>query len=258
MLCNNHAHLCDRTPPEVLFAGTHNSMSSAEEEWIAPNHNWAIPQQLQDGIRALNIDTYWWEEEAYMCHSFCEIGAQPLSWATDEIASFLSENPNTVLIITFQSTLSAEETLVPFVSSGLRDELYEHQINSPWPTLRELIDTRKRLLVFSNSDGGEHDGYMAQWEHWVDTPYSANSPDDFGCFFDRGDPQTASLYNINHFLTNPVALPNLAETANQEDILHQHIERCIEESGRFPSQILVDFYRIGSVLPVVDFYNQEH
>ena len=252
--CNGFHHLCERDPTQVLFAGTHNSMSSAEEEWIAPNHQYAIPQQLKDGIRALNIDTYWWEDEAYMCHGFCEIGAQPLSWATDEIADFLEREPNNVLIITFQSTLTAEETLLPFLSSGLEHELYTHQVDQDWPSIGTLIDNKQRLLVFSNHDGGS-EGYMDQWKHWVDTPYSATSIDDFDCFFDRGDPQTASLYNINHFLTNPIALAELAEDANREEILVQHIDRCIEESGLFPSQILVDFYHLGSVLSVIDFYN---
>ena len=58
----------------------------------------------------LNIDTYWWEEQAYMCHGYCEIGAQPLVWATDHIAQFLFDQANNVLIITFQSTLTAEQT----------------------------------------------------------------------------------------------------------------------------------------------------
>ena len=254
-ICNGMSILCDRSPAEVFFAGSHNSMSSSEEEWLAPNHHHSIPTQLRNGIRALNIDTYWWEEEAYMCHGFCEIGAQPLSWATDHIALFLEEDPNNVLIVTFQSTLTAEQTLDAFTQSGIEGELYTHNVDTEWPSLQTLIDNRKRLLVFSNSGGGVN-GYMEQWLHWVDTPYSASTIEDFDCYYDRGDPQNASLFNINHFLTAPIALPELAEEANQEEVLRTHIDSCITEHGRIPNQILVDFYSIGDVISVVQSYNE--
>ena len=255
MLCNGFTDLCDKRISEALFTGTHNSMSSQEEGWLGPNHIYSIPTQLNDGIRALNIDTYWWEEEAYMCHSFCEIGAQPLSYASDTIADFLERNPNNVIIITFQSTLSAEETLQPFYDSGLQSELYHHETGTQWPTIQNLINEQKRLLLFSNQDGGRMEGYMSQWEHWLDNPYSAQSVDDFACIPDRGDESTATLYNINHFLTNPIALPELAQEANEASILTEHIQRCISETSLNPTQLLVDFYSIGNPMDVVHNYN---
>ena len=246
--------LCDRSLSDVFFAGTHNSMSAQEENWLAPNHIYAIPDQLNDGIRALNIDTYWWQEEAFMCHGYCEIGAQPLRWATDAIVNFLAEKPNSVLIITLQSNLIAEETLVPFVASGLESELYHHQ-QEEWPTLADLIDARQRIVLFSDTGGGTIEGYMSQWEHWVDNPYSAQDVSDFACHIDRGDRETATLYNINHFLTNPIAQPTLAEQANTYDVLKEHVSRCIAETGQKPNQLLVDFYSIGTTLRVVNEYN---
>ena len=255
--CNEETFLCDRSVADVLFAGTHNSMSAEQNGWLGPNHIYPIPIQLSDGIRALNIDTYWWEEEAYMCHGYCSLGAQPLQYATDAIAEFLSSHPQTVLIITFQSTLTAEQTLTPFAASGLETELYTHTTGEEWPTLSTLIQNQTRLLLFSNSDGGRINGYMSQWEHWLDNPYSAESVSDFACTPDRGEPETASLYNINHFLTKPIALSTLAEEANTRLNLEEHMYRCIEETNLLPSQILVDFYSIGSVLDVVQEYNRQ-
>ena len=254
--CNEQVEICDRSIAQVLFAGTHNSMSSEQEGWLGPNHIYPIPKQLTDGIRALNIDTYWWEEEPYMCHGYCELGAQPLQYATDSIAQFLSEHPQNVLIITFQSTLTAEQTLEPFIASGLATELYTHTTGTEWPTLSTFIENQTRLLLFSNTDGGRIPGYMSQWEHWLDNPYSAQSVADFSCLPDRGETTTASLYNMNHFLTNPIAQPSLAEEANAKQTIEEHLNRCIAETGLHPTQILVDFYSIGSVLEVVRSYNE--
>ena len=257
MLCNGFVELCDKRISETLFLGTHNSMSAQEEQWIAPNHIYPIPTQLKDGVRALNIDTYWWEDEAYMCHGFCEIGAQPLSYASNAISQFLVQHPDNVIIVTFQSTLSAEETLLPFYDSELQSELYHHVTGAQWPKLKTLIENKTRLLLFSDHDGGRIEGYMSQWEHWLDNPYSAQSIDDFKCIPDRGDASTATLYNINHFLTNPIALPELAQEANDKSVLTEHIQRCISETSLMPTQPLVDFYSIGNSVDVVHAYNRQ-
>ena len=87
--CNGYERLCNRRLNEIAVPATHNSMSSEQDEWIAPNHLYNISQQLQDGIRGLNLDTYLWEEEAYLCHGFCELGAQPLVEGLQEIKYFL-------------------------------------------------------------------------------------------------------------------------------------------------------------------------
>ena len=51
--CNGSTRLCDRPLNEVLFAGTHNAMSSTEDDWSFPNQEYAFTRQLEDGIRAL-------------------------------------------------------------------------------------------------------------------------------------------------------------------------------------------------------------
>ena len=101
--CNGLTELCDRPLNEVLFAGTHNAMSSTEDGWNFPNQEYAFTRQLEDGIRALNFDTYWWNDEAYLCHSFCELGNMTLVEGLTRIADFLGAHPNEVVIITLQS-----------------------------------------------------------------------------------------------------------------------------------------------------------
>ena len=58
--CNGYAELCGKRLDEVTFPGTHNSMSAAEEPgWFLPNQRYGITRQLNDGIRALLIDTHY-------------------------------------------------------------------------------------------------------------------------------------------------------------------------------------------------------
>ncbi|MDA0142317.1 PI-PLC domain-containing protein, partial [Solirubrobacter deserti] len=58
--CNGSAALCDRTLDEVVFLGTHNSMSAdGEPGWLFAAQNASIAQQLDDGVRSLLIDTHY-------------------------------------------------------------------------------------------------------------------------------------------------------------------------------------------------------
>ena len=255
--CNGSVELCYRPLNQVAFAGAHNAMSSAEEEWLPPNHLYGVQQQLQDGIRGLNLDTYLWEDQAYLCHGFCELGAELLLNTLSDIKTFIDSNPNDVIVITFQSALSAEATMTAFEESGLHPHLYSHVIGDAWPTLGELIERQQQLIVFSNASGEDFSEYHDQWTHWVDNPYSAQSIEDFSCEIDRGEEQTASLFNVNHFLTAPIALQDLAEEANQYSNLKEHVFNCWRSTGRFPNQVLVDFYSIGDLFTVVNELNAQ-
>lgn len=58
--CNGHAALCDRRVDQVAFLGTHNAMAAADEPgWLFAAQEVGIPQQLDDGVRALMIDTHY-------------------------------------------------------------------------------------------------------------------------------------------------------------------------------------------------------
>jgi hypothetical protein len=58
--CNGYAQLCSRRLDEVVFAGTHNSMSAADSPgWLIANQDRAISQQLENGIRLFKISTHY-------------------------------------------------------------------------------------------------------------------------------------------------------------------------------------------------------
>ncbi len=253
--CNGAEQLCDRPLNEVVFAGTHNAMSSSQDHWSFPNQEFAFERQLMDGIRGLNFDTYLWNGEAALCHGFCQLGTTLLVDGLQTIANFLQSHPNEVLVITLQSNLDAELTLSAFEDVGLLNNLVQHSVGNEWSTLEELIDEDQRIVLFTNQGGGEYAGYLDQWEHWIDNPYSAQSIEDFSCDEDRGNSETATLFIVNHFITNPISDIEDSRMANDYDVLSQHVSRCWETTGRFPNQVLVDFYSQGDVIQVVNELN---
>jgi hypothetical protein len=58
--CNGGAALCDRRLNDVAFVGTHNSMAAdGEPGWLFAAQDAGIPAQLDEGVRALLIDTHY-------------------------------------------------------------------------------------------------------------------------------------------------------------------------------------------------------
>ncbi len=58
--CNGYAQLCSRRLDEVVFAGTHNSMSAADAPgWLIANQDRTVAQQLENGIRLFKISTHY-------------------------------------------------------------------------------------------------------------------------------------------------------------------------------------------------------
>ena len=89
--CNGHEALCDRRYDQIAHPMTHNAMSNAAGNWVAPNQNFGITRQLEDGVRGLMLDTYEEEGQLLLCHSVCFFGSQPLVEGLEEIEAFLAQ-----------------------------------------------------------------------------------------------------------------------------------------------------------------------
>jgi hypothetical protein len=57
--CNGHVELCERSFDRVALATTHNSMSAPLPGWYSAMQERPIIEQLDDGIRGLQIDTHY-------------------------------------------------------------------------------------------------------------------------------------------------------------------------------------------------------
>lgn len=252
--CNGSAALCGRPLDQVAFAATHNAMSNAEDGWMAPNQHWDIPRQLEGGVRGLNMDVYDVDGTATLCHGYCELGSAPFADVLAEVDAFLTTHPQEVLLITLESYVTADEAAQAFADAGLHDRVIPHDAGAPWPTLGELVAADTRVAVWT-SDGGSPSGwYLDQWSDWVDNAYHVERGEDFPCAADRGDPANP-FFNVNHFITDPIADAGDAADVNTAEVLGAHVARCWDETGHFPNQVLVDFADEGDLFSVVDDLN---
>ena len=255
--CNGHVELCDRTLDQVVFPATHNAMSNADENWIAPNQTHPIGRQLDDGIRAFLIDTHTFEGEPHLCHSVCQFGAVKLVDALSIYKKFLDAHRGEVVALIIEDDVSAADTERAMVDSGLVKYVFTQPNDGPYPTLRELIAKDTRLLVTAENGRPPPAWYHHVWDLAWDTPYSYDSVqrfDEIGCDVNRGRADHA-LFLVNHWIGNPLSSLENATIANTYEVLSAHVNACKARHGRKPTFVAVDFYEQGSLFRVVDELN---
>lgn len=237
---------------------THNGFnySPAFQE---PNQSFPVSQQLADGVRAFMLDVYDWLGTPTLYHGFIALGSEPLEDVLIDIQQFLLANPTEVVTIIFEANISASAMATVFTSSGLDPYLHTQTFGQPWPTLQEMIDVDKRLVVLSDVDdaGTNETWYHYMWDYCVETDYSNSSRADFSCEFNRGD-SINSLFILNHFVTNTVFGTGELDSsivANSNPYFLDRANLCMTEKAHLPNFLTVDFYDTGDVFATKDSLN---
>jgi hypothetical protein len=257
--CNGAQALCDRAYDAVAYPTTHNAMSNQEDGFLLPNQQLSVPHQLTAGVRGLMLDSWYFEGATVLCHGGdifpCDLsGMKPLADGLAQIKTFLDQHPSEVVSIIFESYISEADTLAAFIASGLLGYTHVQTAADPWPTLRELIAADTRLVVFTDRSESVLPWHHYVWNHAWETHYSFETPADFSCAKNRGS-LANRLFILNHFLTQLVGSPGLAEQVNHNPLFIDRAEQCETESGRLPNFVTVDHFQIGDLFAVVDRLN---
>jgi hypothetical protein len=187
---------------------------------------------------------------AYLCHGFCELGSVPLATMLEEVRDFLVQNPGEVLVFVIEDYATPADVAAAFRESGLERFVYRGGVTAPWPTLRELIDSDQRLVVFGENDTRGVPWYHPAFETIQETPYTFHTTEEFSCRPNRGG-TTAPLFQINHWIeTTPTPKPSNAAIVNAHDFLLARARQCQKERGRLPNILAVDFAMTGDVVGV--------
>ena len=261
--CNGDSELCDRRYDQVAYATTHNAHSSWEAGFFLPlpNQEFDIRRQLDDGVRALMIDTYEWFGDSYLCHGSCWGGATLLTDGLGQVKQFLDTSPNEVVTIIIESYLSEADTRDAFVATGLDAYLHVHTDGQPWLTLGELIQRGERLVVFTDDASATLPWHHYLWQFAWETPFSFASLDEFVCTENRGTPPD-DLFILNHFVTGPLgAVEDQAPTINDYFELFNRAGECwgyepTNPTAHLPNFVTVDHYDEGHVFEAIAALNE--
>ena len=204
------------------------------------------------------------EPGVFLCHRFCELGATEITAALRQVREFLVEQPSEVLVIVIEDYVLPSAIVTALEESGLAAKVYRGPPAGPFPTLREMIDSGRQVVVYT-----EHVG-EARWfgvgydEAIQETPYSfkrrpalLTEPSNWpaSCEPNRGPPD-APLLLMNHWInTDPTPRPSNAALVNQRDVLVGRARECERIRGQPVNLLAVDFVGQGDVEGAADELN---
>ena len=250
--CNGHVAPGDRPFDEVVFAGTHNSMASDEDGFLAPNHNWASRGSLRTAC-ALMSSTPTETTTAWRSATAAALRSTRRHRAAERHRRLLARQPAGGDGVHLPGRRLDGRLAHAFEESGLGAlAITPPAAGEPWPTLSELIaaDTRALLTHESGNSGPSGSARLGRVRRHA---LLLSSVDDFSCAQNRG-PADAPLRLLNHWL-GALPSPALGEEANRYETLQARAEACAAEWGRPPTIVAVDFYDLGAVFDVVDELN---
>jgi hypothetical protein len=258
-VCNGHAELCSRTLDQVAFAGSHNAMSSIDDDFAAPNQRENMAAQLELGVRAFLIDTHPDDKGgAGFCHESCIIGEIPIVDGLTTFKQFLDANRGEVIQLLVEDYVPADQFAAAMTKSGLLEYVIQHDPGTAWPTLGELIQKNTRVYIATEHSSPPPAWYHAMYLEFVDTPFSFHTVDDItadaSCDKLRGSDDN-DLFLINHWVEDPLPDEALSKTVNAHDLLLTRVQRCAVARAHFPNVVAVDFVSSGDLFRVVDELN---
>ncbi|MFN8218098.1 MAG: hypothetical protein U0R71_16015 [Solirubrobacterales bacterium] len=191
----------------------------------------------------------------YLCHTLCELGAEPLDRELAAVAAFIESHPREVLVIVVEDYVPAASVAAAFERAGLAAKAAVLRKGEPLPTLGRLLGTGKHLVVFSEQRGGSPPWFMPAFTFIQDTPLGANRPRQLSCARFRGQPDSPLLL-VNHWIPPFPPSRRLNAAIGRASFLRRRLLRCIDARGFSGAIVAVDFFERTAVVRVAEQLNR--
>ncbi len=176
----------------------------------------------------------------YLCHTLCELGAEPFDQELAVVRRFLDRHPADVLLVVFEPYVPPAEIEAGLRRTGLLGTAAVLDRAAPLPTLGELVDADRRLVLFAEEDGGTRPWYPPAFSFVQDTPLGARRPAELSCRRFRGEPSSPLLL-LNHWIDRFPPRPSDNAPIGTAAFLRDRIRRCTAQRRIRGAIVAVDF-----------------
>jgi hypothetical protein len=293
--CNGHAELCDRHYNDVVFAATHNSMSSPDVVRVWPEQDDDLGEQLDAGVRALLIDTHYWPpvrsaRDLLEVQSAVAPDAPPVPQSVADalyptLGSLRDGRPGTFLCHAHcafgeQPFLDGLVSVRRFLEAN-PDEvvtlIIQDAISTPDTVAamhaagldRYLYEHRRdhtwptlgqmiddgQRLVVFAEVAGPPPGWYANAFQEMQETGFTTPSPSAFSCAANRGPSDAPLFLMNHWVARGAPDRVNATIVNTKDFLVERARACARDRGLRPNFIAVDFSNIGDVVGAVDELN---
>jgi len=263
-VCNGHAEFCSRSYGNVSYIGAHDSYAVGSTN-LAANQDYDVTQQLNDGIRLLQVQAHNEPGAITLCHTSCSLlKGDTLAVYLGRVKTWLNANPNevvTIVIVNIDNQPASSFASI-YAAAGVDTISFApgqpSTASTDWPTLGTMIDQGKRLVTFIDHQADFAaapyliDEFTNVWETAFDV-----TDQTFDCLVNRTGTADGKMYMINHFLDKlssilgtPFPVPDKDKLNTTNGVsgfgsLGQQASECAGIYGKNPNFLLVDYYNYG-------------
>lgn len=194
------------------------------------------------------------KRELFLCHSVCELGAVPALAQLKAYGTYLARNRGEVVLLMLEPYIPPARIEQLFKDAGLLDDVATLDRQAPLPTLGDLVRADRRLLVFTEGEGGAPPWLMPAFSYFQDTPLGAEKPSQFSCRRKRGDADSPLLL-VNNWIDSFPPNPRRNREIGGE-FLTRRLARCEREREMTPNVVAVDFYNNSVVVAAAQALNE--
>ncbi len=172
-----------------------------------------------------------------------------------ELKAFLDNHPHEVFTLKLEENIPVDQLGKIIEETGLSD--YALQFPGSWPTLRQMIESNKRLVIFSQKRSSAYP-WLNPTSMLISTPYSFQTIEQLSFATNPQHIPPNYLFEVQHFITRGLAgNREYARRANSKAVLTARLKALAQGSKHIPNFVEVDFIEKPNmeVFDVVDHLN---
>ncbi len=208
------------------------------------NETRSIQELLDQNIGGFRFYLEWEKQQNQLMIKKADGTSIPFRQTMHEIKNYLENKPDKILTLFFDFSTNINELTDIFQELGINRYLYTYDEKEGWAPVKTMIETNKRLVVFSMQEHRNSPDWLHYvWNHAVEPYFSIWEAPVFKGEFLKGDPKNSLLiYNDYNFPRKSDSFNNLKYETNQNPYLIEHVKNTWTNTGKTPNFIMLDRY----------------
>lgn len=219
----------------------------------------SIEYLLSENIDGFRFNIEWEKKNNHLILKEASGSTRPFIDVLNLLKSALDKDKSRILTIFLDFNVNANELNGVFEQAGLLPYMYHHDPQVGWPSLRNMVQDQKRLVVFSMQEHRISPHWLHfVWDYAVEPYFSImDSPDFIGEFL-KGNPNNDLLIYNEVNIQNPGFNEKMKNVRlDQNPYLIEHIRNIWSKTGKTPNFIILDKFepRINRVVYYLNTIN---
>ncbi|MGQ7867853.1 LamG-like jellyroll fold domain-containing protein [Sunxiuqinia sp. sy24] len=205
----------------------------------------SVQQLLDSNIGGFRFYLEWERQQSQLMLRNARGQSSPFIEQLILIRKHLESRPDKILTLFLDFNVNANELTKIVEESGIHPYLYIHDDDDEWPTLKNMVETGKRVVIFMMQEHRNSPDWLHYvWDYSVEPYFSILEAPDFIGEFLKGDPKNNLLiYNDYNFPKRAGRPDDSFFNTTQNPYLIEHVKNVWKSTGKTPNFIMLDRYQ---------------